>query len=208
MNGLLKTARHDGAGGVGVAAAAEAGGEAIDVQAPLAAERELGPVPFELLEQHRHDDPVDRQQIIDDVGRVLELRLAAQHLLARQADPGEPAAFFLPEVGQGDAAQAHQRRGVPLVDLRVHLRRIDAGRQHLRGRLVAARRGLGEAEVSRVGHHGHVGGLRRAPVDLPSHRLDDLEHQFAGGAGIRVDDVHLPERLDDVVMVDADRRGA
>src|SRR5206468_3839785 len=64
LDRLLKTAPYDRAGGIGVPATAELRGETIDVQATLAPEGELGPVPLDLLEQDRYHDTVDRQQIV------------------------------------------------------------------------------------------------------------------------------------------------
>ena len=112
------------------------------------------------------------------------------------------------ERGEDLGEQVHAREGLLLVHAYRHLPRLDSCLDQLGGDPQALGIRARVPEASRVGKDAGIDALRGVLGEGPAQRADDLVREDAYRGGVRIDVVHVPERLRRDVMIQVEEHAA
>src|SRR3989338_4211045 len=189
---LGELAGDDRAGGLEVAAAAEAPRDLRNVDPLLGAEIDLDLL-FFFAEENGDLDPFDGADRVNNADQVFRPGVRRRHHLFGDGGPGDLAVFGKLYVRERLGRDAHAGDGLCVVNARRQLRRVDAGLDQLRRDQEGLRVRVVIAEIAGVGDDRSVEAVGHRLVQLDLQEFGQVVDQLAdaGGAPDAIDIAEL-----------------
>src|ERR1051325_1679373 len=175
-------ARQAGAGRGVMAAAAEWGGDFIDVDlVSLGAEADAGEVGPQFLEDAGDDDRFDGADVVDEALRVVRPGARAGEIGLLQPEIGDPVLVCEVKMIVDVLQQAHARERIGLVNLVANPGEVGAALDEFAGDGQRGGRGAGILERAGVSGDGGEKIVGDERCDRPIGGFEQMEDQFPGG---------------------------